>query len=294
MGGQAKWRAQRRRGLYRFDANRWAQPEDFDHQRAVILLHGFTADGDYLRTIGEFLEACGYRALTFEYNSLPGIEYAAKSFAECLSGFDGLSNCLLSRNRVLLVCHDMGGLVARAVVLRAHIRPLVRGMVMLGTPNDGCFPHDLMLGFLVEYGHHIAGPLLGAQAESSMSAKQLTKRDRDGAKPYIDQLNDQWLNTSDWVPCLSVSGGMPHLEVFKSPRRNRIANRAIQMFIGHSRNDGLVAESSVDMHAFMGDEAGGDRYRHLNSYTDYPDVNHTDLKENQSVAIEVVQWLNQR
>ena len=286
-------------GLYRFSADRfgrepWALKDDFDYPRLVILLHGFTKHGGYLRELAEFLEGSSYRTFIFNYSSYRGIEFAAETLADYVSTYDRQSRGLLSANRFFLACHSMGGLVARSASLREEFRPLVRGIVMLGTPNDGCFPNSKLLDFLIRYGEHLAGPIPGARTRACRAARQMIKKDRGAAdRPYIDELNDLWRRTSNCPPCLSVSGGLPYLQISDvNAVLNSFLNKRAQAMIGKQDNDGLVAEASVDLRRFSG--MGDGDYLHLNSYPDYSQRNHTALKETQSIALKVVDWLDER
>ena len=52
-------------------------------------------------------------------------------------------------------------------------------------------------------------------------------------------------------------------------------------------NEGLVAESSVSLNATIHPE-GRTGYSHLNSYAEFPQINHSHLKDNQPIALEII------
>jgi pimeloyl-ACP methyl ester carboxylesterase len=273
--------------LIRVEDLKWAQPKDFMARDLVIIVHGFTAHGGYLQEIGRFIEQFGYQVFIFNYNSFRGLRRASESLADFLSRYDKLSDGAISRNRIFVVGHSMGGLVARHLALIPEAAKLMRGIVMLGTPNDGCFPSARWLSFCIQYGEYLSQLMPEAANPACLSSKELIKADK-ASTPIIDALNEVW-SRSDLPPSISISGGKRYLVVSGNPLKNWIANRQIQAEMADNANDGLVTESSVDMSGWF--ETGGQRdYIHFNRYPYYQDLNHTHLKENQTLALEIIDW----
>lgn len=93
-------------------------------------------------------------------------------------------------------------------------------------------------------------------------------------------------------PVLTISGGKPRLDFGKSRIVEELLNRQLQRLIGKKPNDGLVAEESV---AFTPELASlpGD-YEHFNSYAEYANTNHTYIVDNQTVQLQVIDWIRAR
>ena len=95
---------------------------DFDHAENVILIHGFTAHGLYMKSLASTFDAYGFNSFVFNYDSYRGIESAAKSLNALLFEINNLSKIrtlsegVLAQRKCSLVCHSMGGLVARAIL----------------------------------------------------------------------------------------------------------------------------------------------------------------------------------
>lgn len=266
----------------------WVVGNDFTHQNVVILVHGFTANGKYLVKLGSFLNNNGFQALLFNYNSYRGISKAADSLADYLIRYENQTSGLISKNRVYLIAHSMGGLVARGVVMNAKVKSMIRGIVMLGTPNGGCFSHKKWLASLIEYGEYLSAVMPPASTPACKSAIELTKADLP--TPFLSLLNNYWENSSNCPPTISISGGRKYLEISKNNLRNFLANRALQRMMQGQENDGLVLENSVNLNSSV--RIGPThQYTHFNNYPYYPDLNHSYLKDNQSLALEIIQWL---
>ncbi|MGH9426809.1 MAG: esterase/lipase family protein, partial [Terriglobia bacterium] len=107
---------------------KWAEPPDFNAGRSVILVHGFTSHGYYLRKLGNFLMTFGYRAFIFNYNSYRGIARASESLKDFLLRYDRNAEGGISANRVFIIAHSMGGLVARHVAVDPEAQRLIRGI----------------------------------------------------------------------------------------------------------------------------------------------------------------------
>jgi hypothetical protein len=168
-------------------------------------------------------------------------------------------------------------------------------MVMLGTPNNGCFPDEEILDYFIQYGQYLGGFLL-VPTVTCKTARELIKSDAPDTslglvRGAIDALNDEWKDAANLPPYITISGGLNRLAFSKNPVINWVANRAIQKKMAGEANDGLVAESSVSLNSIIHPE-GRLGYTHLNSYPEYPQINHSHLKDNQSIALEIISWIN--
>ena len=257
----------------------------------AILIHGFTSHGKYLIELGKDLKRWGIQAFLFNYNSYRGIHVAADVLKSLLLTYNSNTGGEISQKRLFLIAHSMGGLVARKFALDPEVKGLVRGIVMLGTPNKGAFEGSRILEYFVYYGEYLSKRIMpDARVPACVSGQQLIKADNPGGVPFIDQLNEDWKKHNDPPPVMTISGGKRRLDLFSNPIKNGWANRQIQKAIGDRSNDGLVAEDSVNISA----HSIGERYRHLSSYADHPDLNHTNLIENQFIAGRIVNWIKER
>lgn len=103
--------------------------------RPVILLHGIYCNAASWWWMRRRLDACGIGpvyALDVE-GPLSSIDSCAKQLAR----FIGQVRAATGAERVLLVGHSMGGLVARACIALPGLAPQVEKLVTLGTPHHG-------------------------------------------------------------------------------------------------------------------------------------------------------------
>lgn len=110
--------------------------------RLVVLVHGLDEPGSIWDDLAPALRDAGHKVARFEYPNDQPIAASADLLAESLRD-------LRSRGveRVDLVCHSMGGLVARDVLTREGVYggtarghadlPAVERLILLGTPNHG-------------------------------------------------------------------------------------------------------------------------------------------------------------
>src|SRR6266404_956265 len=269
---------------------KWAEPTDFKAGRSVILVHVFTSHGYYLRELGNFIMTFGYQVFIFNYNSYRGIARASESLKDFLLRYDRNAEGGISANPVSIIAHSMGGLVARHLGVDADAKRMVRGIAMLGVPNNGCFPSARWLSCFIQYGEHLSGFMPGAGNPACLSAMECIKADVTGVRPFIDTLNDTWEKSASCPPSVSVSGGKRFLTLSRNKLKNWLTNQMIQAEIGDEDNDGLVTEKSVNMQDRKSVNASH-RYVHFNSYPYYRDLNHTNLTQNQTLALEIVEWL---
>lgn len=271
----------------------WPAPEDFKSDKLLILLHGFTAHGSYLTEFGEFFAKFGYRVFIFNYNSYRGITKAAESLKDFLVRYDRLTHGEILNRRVFLVAHSMGGLVARCLALMPDVSGMIRGIVMLGTPNNGTLNDSRLVSYFVDFGEYLTGAMPEARNPACLSAKELIRSDVSDGHSTIDRLNANWISSASIPPSISVSGGRRYLVVGKNKLKNILVNRLIQTAFGDQDNDGLVPEKSVNMYSEILPEPH-DNYIHYNSYPYYSVLNHSSLIKNQTLALEIIEWLDKR
>jgi triacylglycerol lipase len=120
--------------LYPFGLRRSAKrtPRSAE-QRTVVLVHGYLANRGPLLPLAAYLRAHGHKQiLAYEYTGEAGIEQAAI----------GLRDFLRERvrgGRIDLVCHSLGGLVARVYIQQLGGARRVDRCITLGTPHRGTY-----------------------------------------------------------------------------------------------------------------------------------------------------------
>jgi len=133
-------------GLRVFDPvlNAWVAIDDFDKndeidgtldERVVILVHGLDEPGGIWDQLAPALAEEGHQVVRFEYPNDQAIALSGLSFVE---SFDELSQ--RGVKRIDLVCHSMGGLVARDAITRDEFKTkgiAVERLVTIGTPHGG-------------------------------------------------------------------------------------------------------------------------------------------------------------
>jgi triacylglycerol lipase len=115
------WRAQRRRTARRAD------------QRTVVLVHGYGGNRSAFLPLSLYLRAHGLRQLlAFDYRASEGVEQAARALRDFLRRS-------VRGGRVDLVCHSLGGLVARVYLEMLGGARRVDHCITLGTPHRGTY-----------------------------------------------------------------------------------------------------------------------------------------------------------
>ena len=114
-------------GLWRSAKRTPRRPE----QRTVVLVHGYLANRGPLLPLAAYLRTRGHKQiLAYEYGGAPGIEQAAI----------GLRDFLRQRvrgGRIDLVCHSLGGVIARIYLQNLGGARRVDRCITLGTPHRG-------------------------------------------------------------------------------------------------------------------------------------------------------------
>ncbi len=102
-------------------------------QRTVVLVHGYLANRSSLAPLALYLRLHGWRqVLQFNYDSRLGVDSAARALREFLRR-------RVRGGRIDLVCHSMGGLVARAYIQDLGGQRRVDNCVTICTPHQGTY-----------------------------------------------------------------------------------------------------------------------------------------------------------
>ncbi len=102
-------------------------------QRTVVLIHGYLANRSTLFPVAAYLRLCGVKqVLSFNYDSSAGIEQAALALREYLRRH-------VRGGHIDLVCHSLGGLVARVYIQELGGARRVDRCVTLATPHRGTY-----------------------------------------------------------------------------------------------------------------------------------------------------------
>jgi len=102
-------------------------------QRTVVLLHGYLANRATLLPLEGYLRWRGFsQVLSFNYPSSEGVERGAIALRDYLRRH-------VRGGRIDLVCHSLGGLVARAYLQQLGGARRVDHCITLGTPHQGTY-----------------------------------------------------------------------------------------------------------------------------------------------------------
>ncbi len=103
------------------------------NQRTVVLVHGYLANRSTLFPAAAYLRFRGFKQiLSFNYSSSDGVEQAALALREYLRRS-------VRGGRIDLVCHSLGGLVARVYIQDLGGARRVDRCITLGTPHRGTY-----------------------------------------------------------------------------------------------------------------------------------------------------------
>ena len=116
-------------GIKRSDRRTPRRPD----QRTVVLVHGYLANRSTLFPVAAYLRLRGVeQVLSFNYNATAGVEQAALGLREYLRRH-------VRGGRIDLVCHSLGGLLARVYIQELGGARRVDRCVTLGTPHRGTY-----------------------------------------------------------------------------------------------------------------------------------------------------------
>lgn len=102
-------------------------------QRTVVLVHGYLANRSTLFPLANYLKMRGVKQiLTFSYRTSEGVEQGAIRLKRYLA-------LHVRGGRIDLVCHSMGGLVARVYLESLGGSRRVDRCITLGTPHRGTY-----------------------------------------------------------------------------------------------------------------------------------------------------------
>lgn len=101
--------------------------------RTVVFIHGYLANRSCMRPLAQFLKFRGYKnQLDFQYSSKMGVLQAAIQLKKFLKHY-------VRGGRIDLVCHSLGGLVARAFLQELGGNRRVDHCITIGTPHSGTY-----------------------------------------------------------------------------------------------------------------------------------------------------------
>lgn len=110
----------------------WRSPRRRE-QRTVVLVHGYLSNRSAMFPLAGYLRFRGFdQVLTFNYRSSQGVERGARDLREFLRR-------RVRGGRIDLVCHSLGGLVARVYVQQLGGARRIDRCVTLGTPHSGTY-----------------------------------------------------------------------------------------------------------------------------------------------------------
>ena len=135
-------------------------------QRTVVLIHGYLSNRSSLFPLAGYLRVmCFEQVLTFNYRSSQGVERSARDLRDYLRRH-------VRGGRIDLVCHSLGGLVARAYLQELGGARRVDRCITLGTPHHGTY-NSYWLWSLVGRQLRPDSELLGRLEASHASASRV-------------------------------------------------------------------------------------------------------------------------
>ncbi|HKC50597.1 MAG TPA: alpha/beta fold hydrolase [Myxococcota bacterium] len=113
-------------------SSQWRSPR-LRAQRTVVLVHGYLSNRSAMFPLAAYLRVRGFdQVLSFNYPSTQGVERGARELREFLRR-------RVRGGRIDLVCHSLGGLVARAYLQELGGARRVDRCITLGTPHSGTY-----------------------------------------------------------------------------------------------------------------------------------------------------------
>jgi pimeloyl-ACP methyl ester carboxylesterase len=260
-----------------------ATAQDLAGENIAVFVHGFTADSRYMVDLMCQFAGAGFACFAFEYPSDRGIDIAAKQLRDLLEGFD--FDGQLSRRRLVLVGHSMGGLVCRAFVSMEGGEKFVKRVITLGSPHAGTLRDAGVLRLVLAWGESVSELHPKSFMPECTSGKQLMQLDAHlREETMLARLNSSV--APEGVFYDSISGSRSHIEFGRNPLRNVLANVYLSAKLSKP-NDGLVEEASSNL-ASPQFSVCAPACTHHTKYTDYPDTNHSYLVNNHTVALIAV------
>jgi pimeloyl-ACP methyl ester carboxylesterase len=102
-------------------------------QRTIVLVHGYLANRTSMLPVAAYLKLKGLgQVLSFEYDSGRGIEHAARALKQFLRTH-------VRGGRIDLVCHSLGGVVARCYLQELGGARRVDRCITLSSPHRGTY-----------------------------------------------------------------------------------------------------------------------------------------------------------
>ncbi len=120
--------------LYPFAGTRQPQPTPrMAEQRTVVFIHGYLGHRTMFLPLRTYLRAHGiHRTLNFSYSPSAGIEHSARELQRFLRKH-------VRGGRIDLVCHSLGGVIARVYLQDLGGARRVDRCLTLGTPHYGTY-----------------------------------------------------------------------------------------------------------------------------------------------------------
>lgn len=264
-------------------SDRAAYP-DFDSDKNILFVHGFTAHGGYMDRFAKYFNRNGLQSFIYNYNSYNGLEAPAKTLLEILELLNEVGSGILEKKKIVLVGHSMGGLVLRSFAYLPQSEKYIKGIVTLGTPHSGTLGDDSLIDIVVSVGEYISTAMPHFTNKDVLSIKDLTGKTE--AISNLMKENEAFRK----IPFLSVSGAKKEMN-YGGFLKNRIMRSRIKKAFGDEVHDGLVIEKSSDATIAIPHVIGPDA-THLNDYNEYYMINHTNLVVNHSLSLEIIKWIN--
>jgi pimeloyl-ACP methyl ester carboxylesterase len=202
-----RWKERLHRfGYFQYKDEAWVDFEGGVGSRAVVLLHGLDEIGTIWDDLAPVLNQEGHVVLKFCYPNDQAISDSAHLFREQLQWLrsKGVED-------VAIVCHSMGGLIARDALTRpsAYDGPLpdIQRLITVGTPNHGA--PMARLRTLAEWREQLVRLAKGESdsMDSVFDGSGEAAQDLLPDSEYLQELNARPLPS---VPITIIAGRMDH------------------------------------------------------------------------------------